>query len=157
MITINQKEKRRKRYLPSITCCNSSLTLPDSLLSESLSSQVTNMHTTLQSYGRSYTLHSQGKVQCLKYVQYLHSPGKLCRLLLCPSHSLCHSCPQREGNHWAWCTESLQGSKDHTVYRRTWPPLWRLQPLRVPCILLTHTRKSNLNEILKWGLNQNKA
>lgn len=88
---------------------------------------------------------------------HVHSPGKLCRLLLCPSHSPCHSCPQKGGNRWAWYTESLPSSKDHIAYHRMWPPLWRLQPLQVPCTLQTHTTKPNSSKFSKGGSNQNRT
>lgn len=88
---------------------------------------------------------------------HTHSPGKLCRLLLCPSHSPCHSCPQKGGNRLAWCTESLPSSKDHIAYHRRWPPLWRLQPLQVPCTLQTHTTKPNSSKFSKGRSNQNKT
>ena len=111
-------------------------------------------------YDKSYTLSSRGKLHYPTYAHsptHAHSPGKLCRPLLCASHGLCHSCPQKGGNHWAWCTGSLPGSKDHTAYRRTWPPPWRLRPLRVPCTLQTHTRKPNSSKFSKGGSNQNKT
>lgn len=149
------KSYLRKRYHHSASI------LPPSLLSDSLSSQITGWVTDTAlccwNYGTSYTLNSQGKLHSHKCPGQAHSPGTLCRLLLCPSHSLRHSCPQKGGNRWAWCTGSLPGSKDHIAYRRTWPPPWRLRPPQVPCILQTHTRKLNSHKFSKEGSNQSKT
>lgn len=94
-------------------------------------------------YSKSYTQSSGESCALPTHPGNAHSPGKPCRPLLCPSHSLCRSCPRRGGNHWAWCTGSPPGSTGHTSCHRTWPPPWRLPPLQVPCILLSHTKKPN--------------
>lgn len=154
-----KKEAVAKLYFRK-TQHHSTFILPPSLLSDSLSSQITGRVTDTAlhcwHYGKSYTswvwVLPTGKT-ILSHIclGHAHSPGKLCRLLLCPSHSPCHSYPQKGGNHWAWCIESLPGSKDHIAYHRMWPPLWRLQPLQVPCILQTHTRKPNSRKFQKEG------